>query len=540
MAQFPVDCSSPRLATESFIENLQPGRSFPAEAARCFDFSRFDGSDSQKERLVAQLKSVVDARGLYVYYDRIPDDANFMSPEDKQHRVVLFPRQLPVVSLNKIEDRWLFTPQTISATPMLYDETFVMNLEGMSLKLPSVFQTSVMGAKLWQWSALLCVLILAILLARILQALSSTVLGRLLKKRKFNWLEQAREKTAWPITTLFTTGIMAPFLQEMNLPVHFSLVVVIALKVVATGSIIVISYRFIDTLAAYMSDKASKTHTRLDDQLVPLVRKSLKVVLTVFGVIFVLQNLQVDVGSLLAGLGIGGLAFALAAKDTLANFFGSFMIFVDRPFQIGDWVKMAGVEGTVEEVGFRSTRVRTFYSSVITVPNSKVAGAVIDNLGERNFRRLKMTVGLTYDTPPQKVQAFVEGVRAVLDANPGIYAQPSNVYFYNMGESALEVLIYTFLDVADWSQELKQRHNILLELMRLADALGVSFAFPTHTIHLDSTPENPLEPHEDQSPEALGALVTGFGPGGDRGLPEGMALTSFFDGHETKRGDAGE
>ena len=199
---------------------------------------------------------------------------------------------------------------------------------------------------------------------------------------------------------------------------------------------------------------------------------------------------------------------------------------------------MAGVEGTIEEVGFRSTRVRTFYSSLITVPNSKVADSVIDNLGERNFRRLKLTVGLTWDTPPEKVQAFVEGVRAILEANPGIYTQPSNVYFHNLGDSALEVLIYTFLDVSDWSQELKERHNILLELLRLADALGVCFAFPTQTIHIDSTPENPLRSHEPQAPEALGALVTGFGPGGEAARPNGMPLTRFFEGDQTARGDS--
>jgi hypothetical protein len=119
-----------------------------------------------------------------------------------------------------------------------------------------------------------------------------------------------------------------------------------------------------------MAEKAALTHTKLDDQLVPLLRKSMKVVVVLAGVLFGLQNLDVDVGSLLAGLGIGGIAFALAAKDTVSNFFGSVMIFVDRPFQIGDWIHVDGAEGIVEEVGFRTTRVRAFDDAMLIVPNA--------------------------------------------------------------------------------------------------------------------------------------------------------------------------
>ena len=539
-AQFPVDCSTPRRATETFIENLQSQRHHPKEASTCFDFSRFEGGEKDRELIARQLKAVIDARGLFIYFDRIPDEPDFLSPEDKQHRVVLFPREMPQLSLHKSGDRWLFTPQAVSATAGLYRETFALDLEGMALYLPQFFHVSVAGAKVWQWLGLLGLLALALLLARLIHAVMSSAMHRALKRQKIDWVEHARKTTTWPITLLLTAGLIAPVLPELNLPVRFSLVLSIALKVVATGSVVLVAYRFTDTLASFLSEKASKTSTRLDDQLVPLVRKSLKAALTVIGVIFVLQNLQVDVGSLLAGLGLGGLAFALAAKDTLANFFGSLMIFVDRPFQIGDWVKMAGVEGTIEEVGFRSTRVRTFYSSLVTVPNSKVADGIIDNLGERRYRRLKMTLGLTYDTPPEKVQAFVEGIRAILEANPGIYAEPSNVFFHDLGPSALEILVYTFLDVPNWGEELKARHNILLELMRLARVLGVSFAFPTQTLHLDATPEHPLGAHDPVSDEVLSAVVTGFGPGGEHARPGGAPLTRYFmEPEETDRGDAG-
>ena len=135
------------------------------------------------------------------------------------------------------------------------------------------------------------------------------------------------------------------------------------------------------------------------------------------GILIVLQNMGVNVFSLLAGLGLGGLAFALAAKDTAANLFGSIMILTDRPFKIGDWVKMDGVEGTVEEIGFRSTRVRTFYNSLITIPNATIANVQIDNLGVRQYRRTTATLGVTYDTSMEKMNQFVEGIRKIIEGN---------------------------------------------------------------------------------------------------------------------------
>ena len=261
----------------------------------------------------------------------------------------------------------------------------------------------------------------------------------------------------------------------------------------------------------------------------PLVRKGLKVITVVVGGLFILQNLSVDVSSLLAGLGIGGLAFALAAKDTLANFFGSVMIFVDRPFQIGDWVIAGGKEGVVEEVGFRSTRLRTFYNSLMTIPNAKITDTHIDNYGERRYRRCSTTLGLTYDTTPEQMQAFVEGVRAIIQANPHTRKDAYEVHMSGFGDSSLNVMLYFFFEVESWTIELREKHNVFLEIMRLAEKLGVSFAFPTSTLHVAEVPE-PGErqlaaPLED---EALAATVESFGPEGDVGRPGGPKLTQGY------------
>jgi MscS family membrane protein len=291
-------------------------------------------------------------------------------------------------------------------------------------------------------------------------------------------------------------------------------------------------YRLVDVLAERVLDKASKTDSRLDDQLVPLVRKSLKIFAIIGGCLFALQNMDVNIGSLLAGLGIGGVAVALAAKDTIANFFGSVMIFADRPFQIGDWVSIGGVDGIVEEVGFRSTRIRTFYNSLVTVPNAKFMEANIDNYGRRQYRRTHVTLNLTYDTSPEQLQAFVEGVRSILRANPHTRKDVYEVHLAGFGPSSLDVMVYFFFKVDSWSAELRERHNVFLEIIRLARELHVSFAFPTQTLHVDSLAAPGQAAKAGTSPDTakLAEIVHAFGPSGARARPSGIQITGLKEG----------
>jgi MscS family membrane protein len=243
----------------------------------------------------------------------------------------------------------------------------------------------------------------------------------------------------------------------------------------------------------------------------------------------VLQNLEVDVASLIAGVSLGGLAFTLAARDTVANLFGSVSIFADQPFQVGDWVVMQGVEGVVEEVGMRSTRVRTFYRSVVSIPNAKVADGIVDNYGARDSRRTFITLGLQYDTTPEQMEAFCDGVRAILAANPAVKKDAYHVYFSGFGDSALNVMLYFFFVVDDWKDELRQRHLVFLEILRLASALRVQFAFPTRTLHLATRArETEVALPSPPTDAELGAAVLAFGPGGELARPGGPAISHGF------------
>ncbi len=303
-----------------------------------------------------------------------------------------------------------------------------------------------------------------------------------------------------------------------------------ATTLVAAVAIIMVAYRAIDIGVNVLARRASKTETMLDDSLVPLLRTTMRLFVTAVGLLFVLQNLEVNVSSLIAGLGLGGLAIALAAQDTVRNVLAGATIFADKPFEVGDWVVVDGVEGTVETVGFRSTRVRTFYNSLVSVPNGNLMNAGIDNMGQRRWRRYKTTLGVGYHTTPDQMQAFVEGIRAIIQASPGMRQDYYIVEFHGFGATSLDVLVYCFMDAVDWNEELRTRHVLNLDIMRLAESLQVDFAFPTQTLHIAAMPGQPQQLPQVPDRAHLRDIVNSFGPGGESGQRVDQLIT---DGHES-------
>ena len=301
-------------------------------------------------------------------------------------------------------------------------------------------------------------------------------------------------------------------------------------SLVAAVGVLLVAYRAIDIFMDVLARRASKTETKLDDSLVPLLRTSLRLFVTFVGMLFVLQNLDINVSSLIAGLGLGGLAIALAAQDTVRNLLGGVTIFADKPFEVGDWVVVDGVEGTVEAVGFRSTRVRTFYNSLVSVPNGNLMDSGIDNMGQRRWRRYKTTLGVGYHTTTDQMQAFVEGIRAIIQSSPGMRKDYFIVEFHGFGATSLDVLLYCFIDAEDWNEELRTRHVLNLDIMRLAESLQVDFAFPTQTLHIAKMPGQPQELPQIPDRTHLRDVVNSFGPDGKSGQRVDQPIT---DGHDS-------
>jgi MscS family membrane protein len=334
----------------------------------------------------------------------------------------------------------------------------------------------------WQWIGVFFVIILG--------SIADKTVAWLLKINMLRWLKKHPVFHNLDTTTLRPLGLMAMALvwwaglSLLALPVLAWSIISIAVKLLVSLSGIWSAFRLVDILNVFLMEKVSKTVTKFDDLLVPMLTKSLKVFVIVIGIIFVADNLNVDVTSLLAGLGLGGLAFALAAKDLIGNFFGSLTVLLDRPFHIGDWVVIGDVEGSVEEVGFRSTRIRTFYNSLVTLPNALLTTTKIDNMGARRYRRMRTMLSLTYSTAPEKIDAFCEGVRTLIQLHPYMRKDYYHVYFNEYGAASLDILVYVFWETPDWNTELRERHRFLVDILRLAKQLDVEFAYPTQTIYL--------------------------------------------------------
>lgn len=220
----------------------------------------------------------------------------------------------------------------------------------------------------------------------------------------------------------------------------------------------------------------------------PWIKKTLLAVVFVFGVLLIAQGLGADVKAALGALGIGGLAFALAAQDTIANLFGSVVVAVDQPFKVGETIRVGGNVGTVEDIGLRSTRLRLPDRSLMVLPNKTVAGEVITNLSRFNGRRVEQVVGLTYGTTAEQMAGIVADLRRLIEARPEVNAADTHVYFRDYGPSSLDLWIVYVLRDPDFARGMQARQEINLAILRAVEARGLAFAFPTQTVHVASLP----------------------------------------------------
>ncbi|MBI1248407.1 mechanosensitive ion channel [bacterium] len=298
-------------------------------------------------------------------------------------------------------------------------------------------------------------------------------------------------------------------------------------------------FRLIDLIVANLVHTAATQGKKYDDLLLPAVSKALKAFSVCIGILIIAESFSLPIVGLLGSLGIGGIAIALAAKDTLSNVFGSLTVMVDRPFELGDWIITEGVEGTVEAMGMRSTKIRTFNNSLVTLPNSLLITAKVDNMGKRTFRRIKTIVGVQYDTTPEQIDAFCEGIRELIRRQPYTRKDYYQVFLNEFNSSSLDILVNVYLDCNDWTVELRERHRLFVDIVRLAKTLGVQFAFPTQTIHLyqeEATPfagahELPEESGRRAAAEIAGPLPM---PNERRGLVD-FPGPFFYDDIDSRR-----
>jgi len=406
---------------------------------------------------------------------------------------------------------WRFSAQTVATLHDLYASLEDIDLidyvqderqASVSLWLRSKMPKSLRNAKLmtleyWQWAGLGIAILLGVVLEFIVRFGLRLVANRVIASHRARVAGKTITSSVKPLGLLAAAMLWLVSIHLLGLPDLVLWVLLACVRIITILASTWAVWNLVDLVCEILATKAARTASKFDDVLIPLLRKTVKILIVVFALIYSAGALNIPIMPLLTSLGIGGLAFAFAAKDTIENLFGSVAVLLDRPFEVGDWVVIGDVEGTVEEVGFRSTRIRTFYNSQVTVANATLVRAAVDNYGRRRYRRVKTHIGLQYDTKPDKIIAFTEGIRELVRSHPYTRKDYFQVWLHQLGPSSLDILLYVFHEAPDWSTELRERERLFLDIMRLADQLGVQFAFPTQTVHLinqqNDTPHRPAD-----------------------------------------------
>jgi MscS family membrane protein len=497
---------SPRATMMTFVSSVKDdGVGAMDRAVGTLDLSNVESmfQGIEGEPFAKLLMEVLDKHG-YIFELAIPNNPQgepYIHLERPEGMVVIAPTVDPNTQLNA----WRFTTNTLDGIRALREaykeqeyaedvESHVEQSLGITVydwiedNAPWMLR-EVLFLQLYQWLGLFVIILLGMVVSRVLTWILTLIIKSIFRRQKLHADAVRIKDFVRPIRIALMAWVWLLGLYTLDLPPDAFAVLMAGAGFVSVAAGVWAAYRMVDVVGNFLTERAAETSNTFDDLLAPLVVRSLKIFTVVIGVVVFISQLGLELTPLLTGLGLGGLAFALAAKDTVSNIFGSLTILLDRPFAIGDWIQIGDVDGSVESVGIRSTRVRTFYNSVITVPNSEMINATIDNYGARRYRRIKTMLGLTYDTPPEKIDAFCEGIRQLIRDHPYTRKDYYHVYLNEFADSSLNVLLYCFHEAPDWSTELRERHRLFNDIIRLAQRLEVEFAFPTQTLYMQSGDE---------------------------------------------------
>lgn len=340
------------------------------------------------------------------------------------------------------------------------------------------------GLYWWQWLALPLLALVAVALGSALGFVTRRVLGHLAARTRTTWDDILLQRIAAPLTLAWAVALALGMNPWLGLGPGPDGVVQHVLRSGASFALFWGGYRAIDVAFAV---GAQRPWTRVNPSLaalLPLGRRVGKTVIVSLGLVAVLTELGFNVSSLLAGVGIGGLALALAAQKTVENMFGSVSIGVDQPFREGDFVKIEDVTGTVETIGMRSTRIRTLDRTLVTFPNGKLSETRAETFAVRDRMRLLANLGLAYDTRADQMRTILRELEAALRAHPKIWPDGVSVRFNELKDSTLNVEVVSWFQTQDWNEFTLIRQELLLQFMEIVERAGATFAFPTQTIHL--------------------------------------------------------
>lgn len=352
------------------------------------------------------------------------------------------------------------------------------------------------GNSIWDYIYFSATLLIATLFRRYFSKITGSIIYRLLKRTdEYSNIHTFHQLVSKPLSWIIFLIFVAAAFSHIQIPDGFKFtflnkhnVLLVVRGIYKTLLIAMVTWfliRLIEFLSIGIIEKKAETDPILGRQIFPFLREMLKVFTVIFGFFFVLGLVfELNVANMVAGLGIGGLAVALAAKESLENLFASFTIFLDKPFVVGDLVTINGITGEIEKVGFRSSRIRTLEKSIITLPNKQLVDNMLDNLTNRTFRRLDYRIGVLYSTTLPQLHALTQALKEMLASRESIDKENIFVHFFDFAESSLTIRIICFTNLIGFADFMKEREAINLEIYRIVHECGCSFAFPTQTVHV--------------------------------------------------------
>lgn len=340
-----------------------------------------------------------------------------------------------------------------------------------------------LGNPLWQYVVALLYIVVAFYASKLVDFIFRVQLKKLTAKTKSTWDDLLVDLVRGPVKLITFVILLHIGLRVFAWPEWAASFISNGLKIVVAASVTYVAIKFVDLgMGVWRKRVETGEDAILDAQLFPVVSKSAKVFVVVVAVLVTTQNLGMNVTGLLASLSIGGLAVGLAAQDTLSNLFGAVALFADRPFRVGDRVQLDAIDGSVEAIGLRSTRIRNLDGHLVTVPNRTMANASLTNVSKRPNIKTVMNVGVTYDTPAEKIERAMQIIEEIYRPHPK--TADLIISFNKFESSSLNILVVHWWDSTDFKEYLLQFQKLNLELKRRFDAEGINFAFPSQTVYL--------------------------------------------------------
>ncbi|MFZ3274792.1 MAG: mechanosensitive ion channel family protein [Lutibacter sp.] len=481
-----VDLSNPNGTIYTHLYFLNSNSYAPQKAAATI--YGYDGIEAQE--IAIKLKTIMDAKGLKVDFSKVPTDSIYSDTTITKsgNQYLLFPKKMPEIYLEKIGKNWYYSKETSGKVLELYDLMYPWYSEKLQELIPEVGHRKLFNVELWQYFGLLILLIISVGLFYVLRKIVYFILNKiqhLIINISNDKIKSSLKKLTHPVVLLILMAFVKNTLPSLVLHIDVYNFLVLAINMMVVVFWIYVFLKLVNSIMSIYADFAESTASKLDDQLVPVLRNFLKGLVIFLGILKFLTLFGVDPVTVLAGASIGGIAVALASQYTVKNFIGTIMIFVDKPFHIGDWIEAGTVIGTVETVGFRSTTVRAADTTIFQIPNSQLSEMVVNNKGLRSFRRYTTNLGIRYDTPPELIEAFVLGIRRIIELEPSTRTEEFNVEFAGFTESSLSILLNVYFVNLDWANEQSSKHILHMKILKLANSLGVGFAFPSSTLMIE-------------------------------------------------------